>query len=433
MRFEKDMKEFDISEEEFTAKSDLAELGWVREWRMKKMPDRFSTETVELEVKNGTVKLLKLPPGYDSIAIGKENFRVYVNGAADSAVAEGRAVRLPLGKKGDKCPTAGLDLPVLESGKYIFRNGCVMPDQFDFEKGDRITATLLADRKIFINLYGIEAKKIGFTDSMFDNALDLVLDPEEGECAYVIDCTGNDVIITDSVLSAALREQAVLEKAKDGKFVGTVEYTILEGNRYTDIYRFLGQGNGEMNRDAAAESESPLCETETELDLRVKDETEMVFLNGSVEKAYVQDKTFSVSAVAYAGGDEVVHGKMTVSLIDFGKLHEDPWNLIDGTGDEASELCELLYDRYLMDGCIERIREPFLYIEEADGEAEALKFLFANLPYVTKKLYGVRTTAIGAKAEQARSAVTDDFVEEVRDEEFGYSLYRLNGRISYRA
>lgn len=252
MTFEKNLQELDIEKDAFTAKSDLDEMGWVREWRMKKMPERFATETVELEVKAGTVKLLKLPLGYDSIAVGKEDFRVYVNGSSDRAVSEGRAVRLPLGKKGDKCPTAGLDIPVLENGKYIFRNSVVMPDRFDLEKGDRITATLLADRKTLINLYGIEADRIGFMDSMFDNALDLVLDPEEGECAYVIDCSGNDVIITDPVLSAALREQAVLEKAKDGKFVGTVEYTILEGNRYTDIYRFLGQGNMDLNRDNVA-------------------------------------------------------------------------------------------------------------------------------------------------------------------------------------
>lgn len=203
-----------------TAASEFEELGWVQEWRMKALPERFASETVEVEVKSGVIKLLKLPLGYDSLAIGKEiPLHVFVNGAADREVASGSAVRLPLGKKGDKCSTEGLGLPTLESRKYVFRNSFIKSDCFDEERGDRISVTLLSDRKVFINLYGIKVNSIGFVDSTFDNSLDVVLDPEEGECTFVVPCKGNDVIVMDE----ELRYQREQTKAHPELFRESIE------------------------------------------------------------------------------------------------------------------------------------------------------------------------------------------------------------------
>ena len=416
-----------------TAASEFEELGWVQELRMKALPERFASETVEVEVKSGVIKLLKLPLGYDSIAIGKDApLRVYVNGAADREVASGSAVRLPLGKKGDKCSTEGLDLPTLESRKYAFRNSVLAPDCFEIETGERISVTLLADRKIFINLYGIRAQTVGFADSVFDNTIDLIVDPEEGECGLVVPCNGNDVVIISPVLSAALREQAYLERTKDGGFLGIAEFTILEGRRFSDIYRYLGTSAAELSRKAVSEAEVEVVPSAQELEILAKDETEILISGRSIERNCVQDKRFSVTALRYEGDDEREAGKLEVSLIDFGRFDEDPWPLIDGCGDSAAELSELLYDRYEKAGEPERIREPFLFIEGAEGEKEALTYLFANLPYAYKKLYGPRVVMIGAREKTLDFDVPEEFVAEFRDAECGYVLYRLDGNVMYR-
>lgn len=189
----------------------------------------------------------------------------------------------------------------------------------------------------------------------------------------------------------------------------------------------------ELSRKAVSDAEAAKVAQEPEdLGIRVTDETEILISGGSVERTCVQDRRFAVTALCSDGGEEHEAAKMKASLIDFGRFDEDPWPLIDGCGDAAAELCELLYDRYKKAGEPDKIREPILFIEEAEGKADAKKFLFSNLPYAVKKLYGHRVTAIGAKAEQVQSAITDDFVEEFRDEQYGYALYRLDGNVAFR-
>lgn len=169
-----------------------------------------------------------------------------------------------------------------------------------------------------------------------------------------------------------------------------------------------------------------------DMEIRVKDETEIFISGGTIERICVQDRRFSVSALRCEGNAEYEAERMKLSLIDFGKYETDLWPLIDGCGDAAAELCELLYDKYEKAGEPDKIREPILFIEEAEGEKDARAYIFANLLYVVKKMYGHRVTAIGAKAEQVQSAITDDFVEEFRDEQYGYALYRLDGKVMYR-
>lgn len=413
--------------EEFTLKSEFDELGWIREGRMAKCPDSIKTETITIASKGGHL-MVKAPESVDTIALEAVAKQVYVGAAADRSVADGRGSYIM--REGKEIPTGAIK----DGEKVIFRNSVLESERYIAESGERIMITLYAGGKVHVDLCGIKTKRIAFTSSAYENSLDIVTGSKAEACCYIVDCDSNDMVISDPVLASALRSQAILTKAKDGRYVGVVDYTHMGSNRFSDRNRYFAQSSTAVNRALIDDEEKrgDFPPAREEYGMLVKDETEMEILGGAVEVAHVQDRRFTVTAMSNESGGSEEVAKLDVSLINFGKSETDPWPLIDGCGDPASELCELLYDKYERDGDPEGIREPFLFIEAVEGEESAQKFLLANLPYVTQVLYGVRATAIGMNTRPARFSIPEVFAKEFENTEYGYTLYRLGGEITYR-
>lgn len=414
--------------EEFTLQSEFDELGWVRDSRMAKCPDSIKTETITIASKGGHL-MVKAPESVDTIALEAVAKQVYVGAAADRSVADGRGSYIM--RHGQEMLA---DDDAEDGEKMVFRNTALEPERYLAESGDLIMVTLYAEDKVYVNLCGSKIKRIGFTGSAYGSSLDIVTGSKSSSCRYIVDCVGNDMVIKDAVLVAALRNQAILAKAGGGKYIGLIDFVRIDGSRFVDSNKYFGQNSVAINREfiAAEEKRGGLPPAREEYDTLVKDETEMEIIDGAVDNLHVQDKRFIVTAVSDESDGRENVARIEASLIDFGKIDADPYPLIDSSGDAAAELCGLLYDRYLVDEEIDRIREPFLFVEKAEGKESAQKFLLANLPYVTQMLYGVRATAIGMNTRPARFSIPEVFAKEFENTEYGYTLYRLGGEITYR-
>lgn len=402
-----------------TMRSDLDEFGWVRDYRLAKCPDSIRTETITIASKGGRWAI-KAPEGIDTVALETVAKQVYVGAAADRSVAGGSGAYIM--RHGQEMPVGG---DIEDGEKMVFRNTFLDPARYLAEGGERILVTLYAEDMVHVDLCGIKAKRIGLTRSVYENSLDIVIGSRAGTCNYVLDCDGNDMLFLDPVLAAALRNQAILTKVENG-YIGIIEYTREGSNRFVDINRYFAQGSAALNRSFASEEERGTQSEETEYDMLVKDETEVEIIGGAVEVAHVQDRRFTVTAMSNESGGSEEVAKLDVSLINFGKSETDPWPLIDGCGDPASELCELLYWQCKIGDDPEKINEPFLFIENANGEEAALSFLFSHLSPVAQKLYGVVAVAIGVKTGMIEISVPAIFEKEFEDLEQGFTLYRLN-------
>lgn len=414
--------------EEFTLQSEFDELGWIREGRMAKCPDSIKTETVTIASKGGHL-MVKAPESVDTIALEAVAKQVYVGAAADRSVADGRGSYIM--RHGQEMLADG---DVEDGEKMVFRNTALEPERYLAESGDLIMVTLYAEDKVHVNFCGSKVKRIGFTGSAYGSSLDIVTGSKSSSCRYIVDCVGNDMVIKDAVLVAALRNQAILAKAGGGKYIGLIDFVRIDGSRFVDSNKYFGQNSAAINREfiAAEEKRGGLPPAREEYDILVRDETEMEIIDGAVDNLHVQEKRFIVTAVSDESDGRENAARIEASLIDFGKTDMDPWPLIDGSGDPASELCELLYSKYEKVGELGRICEPFLFVEKAEGEATALQFLFLNLSFVAQKMYGVRATAIGMNTRAARFSVPEVFAKEFENTEYGYVMYRLDGEITYR-